>query len=104
MNFKMRIIRAYSRKLSHSNYGGNAYETSDFFASYETELDEKSKGIPVEEVSQALFLRAKIDVAKAMQEEIKAIRKEAKRKLDQKQTHTLKEHKEWEELREPFNC
>lgn len=42
----MKIVASYARKLSHALYGGNEYESSDFFCSAEGEdasHDELSK-------------------------------------------------------------
>jgi hypothetical protein len=43
----MEIAVSYSRKLNHALYGGNQYESSDFFCSLKMEIpdDEDPKGI-----------------------------------------------------------
>lgn len=38
----MEITVSYSRKLNHQLYGGNSYESSDFFVSLKNEIDDET--------------------------------------------------------------
>ena len=104
----IKITRSYSRKLNLSKYGGNLYETSDFFSCWEEEIDRKrssTKEGPIQ-ISKILFKRAKEDVQEAIKEEIELLKKENREKmkaryevLNQKQSHNPQEQLEFKELK-----
>jgi len=43
----MEIVTSYTRKLNHALYGGNQFESSDFFCSLKLEVDDEAdpKGV-----------------------------------------------------------
>ena len=60
------ITRSFTRKLSLSNYGGNQYETCDFFCSYSDTLPKDAPEGDQHQLSDELYRKARVDVEKAI--------------------------------------
>jgi|TARA_Y100000310_G_C20689413_1_gene821222 hypothetical protein len=65
------ITRSYSRKIQLENYGGNKYESADFFASWKEEIPDGTSSKDEKKISDELFRCAKQDVNDSIHKSIK---------------------------------
>ena len=70
MDLKKTISRSYSRKLSLQHYGGKAFETMDFFASYSEEFPKDASKEELQRSSALLYDEARSEVEQVVQNEI----------------------------------
>lgn len=56
---KVQITTSYSRKLNHDLYGGNPYESSDFFCSITKEVEEEEKKKEIKQLY--MFVKSQVD-------------------------------------------
>ena len=72
-DLKIVIARSFSRKLNLQKYGGNQYESADFWASYSEEVPLKAKSETQQATSEKLYSFAKRDVEESIAEFIKEL-------------------------------
>jgi len=65
------ITRSYSRKIQLQNYGGNKYESADFFSSWKEEIPDGTSSKKEKEISDELFRCAKQDINDSIHAHIK---------------------------------
>ena len=67
---KKQISRSYSRKISLQHYGGKAFETMDFSASYGEEFPKDASAEELQRSSALLYDEARSEVEQVVQNEI----------------------------------
>jgi|SRR6185312_8192454 len=75
------VVRSYSLKLNLQNYGGNAYESVDLFASQKVQCLESEKhdaSLAVYSFCRSEVMSARADIVKALRER----QEEARRKSE----------------------
>ena len=89
-NLTITISRSYARKINRRLYGGNDFETADFWASYSEVVLANTPQARQKEISALLYDMARSDVEEAMQEELKKIQKPQQDKIHKEHAEEYK--------------
>ena len=70
------IVRSFTRKIQLEHIGGNRFESVDIFASFkQSDIPDSTTNNELETISEALYLMAKRDVEKCIDNYAKQLKK-----------------------------